>query len=85
VKSSVSGWIGKIDSLSTTDDGKAVLTMKLSCEGGTLKTWNSALSDIGDNTLIPQSSKLYDTLSDVGEGKTVSFGGAFIHDDKDGS
>jgi hypothetical protein len=84
VGGNVTGWIGKIDELSTTNDGKAAVKVTLPCKGGTLTTWNNTFSDMTDHTLIPQASSVYDSLSDIGEGKTVSFGGSFIPNDKDG-
>ncbi|MGH7286035.1 MAG: DUF4190 domain-containing protein, partial [Polyangiaceae bacterium] len=56
VNASVSGWTGKIDDLKTNSEGKASVVVKLPCEGGTIKTWNNALSDSMDGTLVPQSS-----------------------------
>jgi hypothetical protein len=47
-----------------------------------VKTWNNALSDITDNTLIPQTSKTYDTLSELGRGKRIKFSGSFINGDE---
>lgn len=86
LNSSATGWIGKIDGLSTTGDGKAALKVTLPCGDSdidvTVMTWNNGLSDIGDNTLIAQSSKLYDALSDLGTGKRIKFSGSFITGDE---
>jgi hypothetical protein len=84
LKSSVSGWLGIIDDLTTNGEGKASVSVKLPCKDVKVKTWNNALSDINDNTLIPQSSKLYDSISDLGEGKAVQFSGTFAQSDNDG-
>ncbi len=87
VGATVSGWLGTIDDLSTNSEGKATVKIKLPCDAPAdivVMTWNNALSDINDNTLIPQSSKLFDALSDIGDGKAVKFGGNFISSEKDG-
>jgi hypothetical protein len=81
-------WIGTITELSTTGDGKAVLGVKLPCDGDTdvkVKTWNNAVSDMLDHSLIAQTSKTYATLSELGKGKQIRFAGTFVTgDDKNG-
>lgn len=83
---SVTGWSGTIESLSTNSEGKAILSVKLPCGDDDIdvlvQTWNNGLSDIEDNTLIPQSSKLYTTLSDLGTGKEITFSGTFLTGDE---
>jgi hypothetical protein len=86
LNSTATGWVGKIDGLSTTGDGKAALKVKLPCGDSSIDvvvmTWNNGLSDIEDNTLIAQSSKLYDALSDLGTGKRIKFSGSFVTGDE---
>jgi hypothetical protein len=76
-------WIGSIDSLSTNSDGKAVLAIALPCDVQ-VKTWNNALSDIGDGTLIPQGAPLFDAISEMNKGRAVKFSGKLFADDQNG-
>lgn len=85
MSASVSGWKGKIVGLITNGEGKAVLEVQLPCDDEidvSVKTWNNAMSDIMDHTLIPQSSKMFDTLADLGKGKVITISGAFISGDE---
>jgi len=78
-------WIGTIDGLQTTGDGKAILSIKLKCDADVkVSTWNNTLSDIMDNTLIEQTSKLYDAIAELGEGTKVKVSGKFAGGDVDG-
>ena len=78
-------WLGTVDGLQTTGDGKAILSIKLQCEGDVkISTWNNAMSDVMDNTLIPQSSALYDAISELGEGAKAKVSGKFTAGDVDG-
>lgn len=76
-------WVGTIDGMETTSDGKAVLDVKLPC-GVSVKTWNNGLSDISDNTLIPQSSPVYDTISNLAKNSAITFSGKFFSNDVNG-
>lgn len=78
-------WVGAIDGLQTTGDGKAILSIKLKCDADVkLSTWNNTLSDMMDNTLIEQTSKLYDAIAELGEGTKVKVSGKFVGGDVDG-
>jgi hypothetical protein len=77
------GWIGRITTLKTTGEGKAYLNIRLPDTTAKLKTWNNELSDIGDETLISQSSPLYDALSGMSEGDIVRVSGDFVHSKRD--
>jgi len=63
------GWVGKVKTLATTGEGHAVLVIELPCDVK-VGTWNNALSDIGDNTLVPQSSPLFDAIASFDKGST---------------
>lgn len=78
-------WVGTVDGLQTTGDGKAILSIKLTCEADVkVSTWNNTMSDIMDNTLISQSSSLYDAIAEFGEGAKVKVSGKFASGDVDG-
>jgi hypothetical protein len=42
-----------------------------------IKTWNNAVSDAGDKTLIDPASPLFSKASSLAEGKQVVFSGTF--------
>ena len=78
-------WVGTIKSMSTNNEGKAILEIALLQNGGTpimVKTWNNALSDIMDNTLIPQESSLFTAISELSKNDLVYFSGNFLVSDK---
>jgi hypothetical protein len=75
---SISGWVGTVAIMQTTSDGRGVLSIKL--PSGTplsIETMNNSLSDIGDNTLIPQGSSLYNEIANLSVGDHVTFSGVF--------
>ena len=58
----VTEWVGKIYSLSSNSDGAGVIEIAIGPDTY-VKTWNNALSDLGDQTLIPAQSALFQVLS----------------------
>lgn len=78
--SNVSGWVGMIDKVGANGEGKAYVTIKIS-DNIKIQTWNNALSDIPDGTLIPESSPVYDALLDMVPGDKVVFSGSFVAKD----
>ena len=48
-----------------------------------IKTWNNALSDIFDETLIENGSELYNAIADLSKGDKVVFSGTFASDERD--
>lgn len=79
----VTNWVGKLTHMETNRDGKAIIYIKLEGSGIQVGTWNNALSDFSDGTLIPQESPLYSIIAEMTEGQRVVFSGKFIHDEKD--
>ena len=79
----VDGWIGVISKMETNHDGNAILSVKLESSEIELKTWNNALSDLSDNTLIAQASPLYNTIAEMKVGQQVNFYGKFFAGDRD--
>jgi hypothetical protein len=78
----INSWTGTLNRLGTNSEGKAHITIKLA-NNLTVGTWNNALSDIGDNTLISMDSDLYKTLYNMKTGQKVRFSGNFIRSDID--
>jgi hypothetical protein len=74
---SVTDWIGKIESLETNSDGKAMVSLSIG-DNIEIKTWNNALSDYADNTLIDESSPVYESLFNLTKGQRVKFSGTFL-------
>jgi hypothetical protein len=70
--------------LGTNSDGKAYISIRLSgSESIVVKTWNNAISDFEDETLINQGTSMYSALSELSERTSVTFSGDFIPDAKD--
>jgi hypothetical protein len=63
--------------MKTTGDGKAYIEIEIS-PGIHVKTWNNALSDVADDTLIDQNSPVFSAVADLGVGDAVTFSGAFV-------
>lgn len=78
----VSGWTGEIVRLSSNNEGKGVVSIRLA-EGVLMKTWNNALSDLGDRTLIETSSPLFARVAVLAVGQKVRFSGDLVRDDLD--
>jgi len=78
---SANNWVGTIDTVSTNMDGKGVISIKLN-DNTSVATHNNAFSDIGDNTLIPEGSALFNTLSTLKKGSKVRFSGNFFSKDE---
>lgn len=75
----VSGWSGTVETLDTNGDGLGVLTIKIA-DGVEVSTWNNALSDFQDHTLIKTDSPVFTTMATLSEGDRVTFGGSFVRD-----
>jgi hypothetical protein len=78
----VSGWIGTVETLSSNNDGKGVLSVRVGPDVH-VKTWNNSLSDIGDNTLIEPGSPIFQQATALTVGQTVRFSGTFLRSDAD--
>lgn len=75
----VSGWTGEVKTLDTNGDGLGVLVIQIA-DDVQVGTWNNALSDIQDNTLIATDSQVFEAMSTLSEGDRVAFKGTFIRD-----
>ncbi len=73
----VKNWVGKVTDVGANGEGKAYVEIEIA-ENVRVKTWNNAFSDIGDSTLIPESSPMFDSLLNLEEGDTVVFSGKFF-------
>ena len=75
-------WKGKIATLSSNNDGRGVLSIQIGPQVY-VHTWNNALSDYGDHTLIDPSSSLYSAAMKMSVGTIVHFDGTFITSNED--
>lgn len=78
----VTDWVGTISELDTNNDGKGILTIKLS-PILSVGTWNNELSDMGSHTLIEKNTALYNSLLSMSVGQKVIFSGEFFSSDED--
>lgn len=72
-----SGWIAKVAYQSTNGDGKGVITLELA-PNLQVSTWNNAVSDFSDKTLIDPETNLFKSLAAMKKGDTVRFSGEFF-------
>jgi len=75
-------WVGKVSELSSNGEGKGVLAIEIA-EGIHAKTWNNALSDMLDDTLIGPSSPVFQQVQSLTVGARVQFSGVFPASDTD--
>lgn len=70
----VKDWVGTVVTVDANGEGKAVVVVSIE-EDIEIGTWNNALSDSGDNTLIEQGTELYDAALQLAPGDAVRFSG----------
>lgn len=70
-------WVGTISDVGANGEGKAYVDIEIA-DNVRVVTWNNFLSDIGDDTLIPESSKMFDNLLELEVGDRVVFSGKFF-------
>jgi hypothetical protein len=73
----VINWLGTVETLSSNSDGLGVLSIQIA-EGISIKTWNNAISDIEDKTLIDPESAVFKLAVTLKIGQRVTFGGQFF-------
>jgi hypothetical protein len=77
----INDWVGTIRSITTNSDGHGVLSVKVS-DHGYLTTWNNALSDVFDGTLIKPGSAIHNTIAELNRGDLIKFSGNFVENDE---
>jgi hypothetical protein len=77
----VKNWTGEVTELNTNGDGLGVLEIEIA-DDIKVSTWNNALSDFEDNTLIQTDSPVFEAMSSLNEGDKVRFTGTFTRDAK---
>lgn len=68
-------WVGVLDTLGTTGEGDAYISISVPDRDVTFSTWNNDISDISDKTLIKHGSPLYEALAEMEVGDPVIFSG----------
>lgn len=81
-KPDISGWVGSIKEIDKDAGGRTILAVALP-DGTLVKTWNNAMSDIEDKTLILAGNPLAATVGKLSAGDTVRFSGKFFTDEPD--
>ena len=79
----VTDWIGFVVQLDTTSDGMVIFGVVLDQSDIELSTWNNALSDIFDKSLVKSDSAIYRQLRSLSVGDKVKFSGSFFSNEID--
>lgn len=79
---SATDWMGSVELLSSNNEGKGVLSVRIS-DSLSVETMNNALSDIPYNTLIPVGSRVQQEAMALHHGQRVVFSGSFVPDNDD--
>jgi hypothetical protein len=74
----IHAWIGTLTDMRTNSDGNAIIEIQLDGTSIRITTWNNALSDTFDHTLIFQQSPLYSSIAGMHKGQRVLFSGNFL-------
>jgi uncharacterized protein YecT (DUF1311 family) len=70
----VNNWVGKVEKIDSNADGKGVLSVSIAPDV-VIKTWNNAVSDMMDKTLIEPGTPVFQTASAMKRGQYVTFSG----------
>lgn len=78
----VSEWVGYLDSMATNSDGDAYIIISLN-KNLKVGTWNNALSDIEDKSMIKSGTAVYNALSSMKKRQAIKFSGQFVRSKDD--
>lgn len=70
-------WVGKIKDIGANGEGKAYIEIELD-SNIRVQTWSNSFSDMNDNTLIPEGSKVFNAIMDGDSGSKITFSAQFI-------
>ena len=70
-------WVGVITDVGANGEGKAYVEIEIA-DGVRVTTWNNALSDAGDNTLIDPGTTIFNNLLSMEKGTKVVFDATFF-------
>jgi hypothetical protein len=74
-------WIGTIKKIDSNSDGKGVLEIEIAPDI-LIKTWNNALSDLSDQTLLEPGSPVFETAATMKPGQKAIFSGTLLKGSK---
>ncbi len=77
-----SNWFGLVKALSSNGDGKGVLEIEIA-PGIVLKTWNNAVSDYADKTLLEPNTQAQQQAMALKSGKSIRFSGSLFSSSTD--
>jgi hypothetical protein len=75
-------WVGTVYTLDTNGEGKGVLSVLIAPDIY-VATWNNALSDVSDGTLIDPRSNVFTVASQLRTGQKIRFSGQFFASETD--
>ncbi|MBB3929927.1 hypothetical protein GGR25_000946 [Kaistia hirudinis] len=78
----VQNWVGRIKEIDKDAGGRTIVTVSLP-DGTLVKTWNNAMSDIEDKTLIVAGTPLATAFAKLAQGDAIRFSGTFFNDEPD--
>jgi len=78
----VKNWIGRIKEIDKDAGGRTIISVSLP-DGTLVKTWNNAMSDVEDKTLVLAGTPLAAAFGKMAEGDTIRFSGTFFADEPD--
>ncbi len=81
-KPDVQGWVGALKEIDRDPGGRTIIAIQLP-DGTLVKTWNNAMSDIDDKTLILAGTPLAAAVGKLAIGDTIRFSGNFFSDEPD--
>ena len=81
-KPEVKNWVGAVRAADKDSGGRLTVTVALP-DGTLVKTWNNAMSDLDDNTLVPAGTPLAAAFGKLKAGDTIRFAGTFFSDEAD--
>jgi outer membrane biosynthesis protein TonB len=81
-KPEVKNWVGSIQAADADSGGRLTVTIALP-DGTLVKTWNNAMSDLDDNTLVQAGTPLAAAFGKLKTGDAVRFAGTFFSDEAD--
>ncbi|WP_026304635.1 hypothetical protein [Kaistia granuli] len=81
-KPEIKNWVGTVQAADKASGGRLTVTVALP-DGTLVKTWNNAMSDIDDNTLVPAGTPLAQAFGKLKPGDPVRFAGSFFTDEMD--
>ena len=70
-------WTGSVTKIGANGEGKAYITIEIG-DDARVQTWNNAFSDIGDNTLIPETNPIFAKIVPLDKGDKVKFSAKFL-------